>query len=597
MPNQRVQVGGLQGAALRPTATPVDTFTQTDAGRKLAGLAQGLAQFSPAAANLGATIADRYIGAEKQKGRTQALLDVNEVGQSLSSWNDAIKKGEVHASRSPWFRAAYEEESGHQAAGQWQADFLVKHGAELQGETDPKVFEQKAHEHMREWLATRAGENPGEFFQAGFSNSAGQLLDGMRQNFAQQAGANVIKAAAQTFHGSIMGDVVRMRGEGKSESEIATAIGERLTTQIRAGMNGSIANQIAALAVVNAARRLNDPLLAQHILDNVTGGTPGSKLSMIGGVAEQIEQAENEIAEQTDRSWAREENAKQRRKETEFQGIEQRLVAGMEATANNPMAFTGFGALRKEAAKLGAEYVDRLYKIRDVYTHRVQEDDPLVASTAFAAVDGLDPDHPGQYLTKEQASRLLFRRQITIPTYNQLVAKIDDREQGGGGGASRGILTNRWLTVLRDNVKGRLAADIGESNPIYKLLSRQAELDAIRRFQEWVAGGGNANDDVAALQFVTDAAEAVYAVHAGNTSNLRQIQRDHPVVLNGPQRPDWTKVRVLGGAQANMIKKELEEVAQHKRNGLSQQSFYILQTYGVSETDAQQFVDTQLTLR
>lgn len=186
MPKQRIQVeSGVPTATLRPTASPVDTFVPTDAGRELAGLAKGLASISPEVEKLAGTIADRYIAKEETSGAELA----NKLAAEKKSLKDAIKKGLLPRTASKYFIAGFHEQAGRVAADTWESDLITALNTDerMKSTASMEDFDQFVAEHQAQWLKEHAGEGAtNQFFNTGFSFRAQAYLANLRRNFASQ---------------------------------------------------------------------------------------------------------------------------------------------------------------------------------------------------------------------------------------------------------------------------------------------------------------------------------------------------------------------------------------------------------------------------
>jgi hypothetical protein len=595
MARQRVQVGELRQERLRPTASPVDTFAPSPAGRTLEGLAKGLAEFAGPASQLAATVADKYIARQQERGKLDARDDdAKEAAQSIKQYKEGVKSGAIKRADNPWFKASYSEEKGRLEAQRWHADFVIKSADSLSEAENLEDFEKAVADHQAQWFKDHP-QDDNQFFRAGFSNLATALTENERLRFASRAASNVEKHATDTYHAGLMADVEQMRGDGVSIDDIAAYVTKKARTAIGLGASGTAINRATWQAVVRAAVAMDDPLLAREVLEKVEGGAPGSTLARLPEAADAIEQTSNAIASKlhSDREW--QEQATKRQKEHALDDVLRRATTALEANLDNP-AGVDLTALRREAIAIDPTFGEQVVKLRDAYVSRTFEDVPDVAAAAYTAVDGLDPNRPGYFLTKADARTLLTgKKQITIATYNDLISRIDRRDNDPKNSASRTLLDNDWLKELQRRIQGALDNDIGESSPQYAYLSQKAPLMAARMFQQWVESGGKPDDPKAGLQFVVDTFDSIYATMIADPMNLQAAERNDPTFGKGGETGDWHKERVIGAAQAQVLRSNLDDIAAGHATRLSRATVIVLRRYGV-EPDydaALEFLKTQ----
>src|ERR1041385_4497116 len=139
MPKQRLQVdSGISAPALKPAASPVETFVQPNAGKQVEQLAQGLATLAPSLGHLSDVLSQRKSEADFSAGQQKA----RELAQNAKDFKEAIRQGKITPNQSPWFMAGLREQFGRLAADRMNFEMLTAAGEEghFQTTTHPDGF-------------------------------------------------------------------------------------------------------------------------------------------------------------------------------------------------------------------------------------------------------------------------------------------------------------------------------------------------------------------------------------------------------------------------------------------------------------------------
>jgi hypothetical protein len=254
MAKQRLQVSsGLQPAPLRPQASPVDTFTRPNAGSRLGQLADALSGLAPSVARFSDVVAEQQNAKQQQAG----ILAAQKAQEEGKTYREAIQQGVIRPDQSPWFRMGAQETFGRVTARKYVGDFLASEEYQTVADsTDPRDFDKAEQAFRKRWSEENVGaQEPDQHYQLAFNNQAEATLFGLRENFAEQSGARLVKLTGEAYHAEVFQTALDAAGQHLSPQETADSIILARERQFAAGhTNRALLNQLTANAIVSAAR-------------------------------------------------------------------------------------------------------------------------------------------------------------------------------------------------------------------------------------------------------------------------------------------------------------------------------------------------------
>lgn len=241
---------------LKPQAQPLDSFVRPaepiasswhDVAKSLAEVRPGLNKYIEEKAN--------HISAEDaRKAEADGMIS------TATSWDDAIKKGEVSAGASPLYQRVYEETIGKlNATNVAQATLWQKWMApenEIRSTQDPAVIGKWFADQRKGFVDGKSAD-----FSAGFMPS----FNGVQQQLTQRIISDNVKELEGKNHdalGQLMTDTI-LANRNLSPQQIAEKLASDGLPQRFAGMQGKEVNTVMAKAIIATATKLNDPRLLQ----------------------------------------------------------------------------------------------------------------------------------------------------------------------------------------------------------------------------------------------------------------------------------------------------------------------------------------------
>lgn len=597
---RRLFVGSqLEPERLQPAASPVDAFVRTGEGSGLAQLAQSLSAVAPSLARFTAVMADQRNAEQAALGEQKA----RELHEARVTFNDAIKKGLIEEHQSPFFMAAFKQQSGRLAAGDYDAALRVamSEDAGLQSSTDLGDFDAFESKFRQQWLAENVGDkNRDVHFEEGFGRMVdGFTLDAKRQ-FSQTLGARVKAQAGENLQREI-GQILDLHA-GESRPEAVEGINAVIKAYLMANpKGGTLANEKAAAAVLQYAEGLaqdgdpNAEETAVELLKTISAG-PGSKLYGLPKVKAALSEMRDRIFQQ---SQAR--NRAARAEEDFLRAQEARAIFGDLNETLTSAADPGHVDLAPFLSRMAVidptpQARETLFKMQESFAQREYPVDDDVYADALMRVHGVHPEMPG-FLSMKQASALLAGKQITPAQYNLLVNEIDQREQRakaeGNRGAGNGskLLSNRTYTLVSSILRSSMVSDY-ESSAEEKAAAAAAQIEFTKMFLQAAQSGQEPTFDEATK--MANAAMSLYGLD--ETLEARENSRKRPFagVESGGSTTDEVDVKktpVVSRAQ-------LEQLESDVRNGkLSGASEAILNQYGIGDGKSlREFIEAQRKL-
>lgn len=476
----RMQVdSGLKPERLRPSAAPVDTFTQPTAGSELARLAQGLRQFAPSLDRFTDVLAEKDAAKQTEKGAQKA----RELEEARITYKEAIKKGLISASDSPWFQVGAKQQFGRAAAGQYARALqaAIEEDPNMQASTDPADFDKFEQKFRQDWLEQNVGENRDTHFEKGFQIVDGYTMDEGRK-FIAAAGGRLEKRAGETF-GVLVGQVLDQHWK-EGVSVVAGLINAEMKAYLVDNPKGGrIANLRAVEAVADWAR-LNYKTLDQEqlgaLLKQIDAG-PGSKLFGTHEARQMLAEVGDQMVSLRQRDFTqaneRDRVAKKEQENTVFRGLTQLFQTQNPQEVN----LTPFIEIMKRIDP-SPEGVGAIYRLQDVFVKAKSEGDPVVFRDALMRVYGLNNDFPGE-LTMRQAADLAAAGKLSAAQYSQVVNEIGQRDSGQASGPDKvgGTLFNQFRGIL---IKKMRVTEFGQNEPEDVARAAEAEREFLKQFIE-----------------------------------------------------------------------------------------------------------------
>lgn len=225
MAKRRLQVGELQIPGLRPTASPVDTYSSPAAESSLSRLAGGLAKFNKNLTGLSDALSTKYMEEQKSLGEAAAREFAN---QGLTM-GDLQREGKIPASQNPWYMASFNEQMGRVTADRWSEDLTAQMGTDkvLEKSTSMKDFDAYWSEKRDSWMKENGAQGWDKYFTQGFGGRADAYQHQARMEHAQRIEKNV-KSMSQELQFSETNKFARGHAADMTPQEMAAAIKEHI---------------------------------------------------------------------------------------------------------------------------------------------------------------------------------------------------------------------------------------------------------------------------------------------------------------------------------------------------------------------------------
>jgi hypothetical protein len=589
MPKQRLQVdSGISAPALKPAASPVETFVQPNAGKQVEQLAQGLATLAPSLGHLSDVLSQRKSEADFSAGQQKA----RELAQNAKDFKEAIRQGKITPNQSPWFMAGLREQFGRLAADRMNFEMLSAAAQDdtLQSSVNPADFDSFVQKFTQQWQHDNLNEGDRDLhFEQGFGSKADAYVADAQRQFAAQLAGRVVKFAGDGHFSEVINNVMTEWGRHTSPEQIGAGITDLNDAAIARGMSGDLVNQMTVDAVIAVAKRTNDSSLL-GLLDHIRSGKQDSKgnrpvLSTTRYGAAQMDDAENQIAADNQAANNRAYETQQRTKDRAAEGIIGNAVSMLE-NSRDPHSLD-LKALRDQMASVAPEKVNMLYQLQDAWSDRTLSDEPLQVASAFRRIY---TQNEGEHATSiEEAAAMLAHRQITIPTYQTLVNEIQQRDAQGQSPIERDPLFKAGQRQMRT----MFVSEFGFDKPAMRQRAEEAVDEFSMRYIRWRSGPGKEATDPEIRQFIHDTRLEVFRAKSG-VMEVRDFN-DIPQANMGPQAPDPAKMLVTDPSNVTMLDSELQDLIGGKRNGFSPQALSVLQYIGIPPTlnAVQHFIQQQ----
>lgn len=441
MAKQRVQVAAPQPSTrLTPRAAPVDTYHSPltplpEQSNSLLELAKGLEALTP---GLGAFLdmkQGQYQTEQIDEGAKAALLERNKAG-----FKTAIDRGDIPAGASPWFQKGYRAQKQRLAAEEYSSAMKQAWAnSSVKEIDDPGAARDFAQKFTETWVQQQGLDQDREFAQV-FAPQAAQAQAELLQMHTQHRLQAVERAVQENTAQEITNLLKREYESGitvgpngpAQAGDVSTAgvISDLLKAQISNGLSGTVANDLAADAVIEFAKEKLDSSVLD-VLDQIPAGS--GVLGDITRIRQAKREAQSYIWRATEENQALE--AKQLKEQRHALSKELVGKAYQELIANPATDIRGMMAT---LSSVDPEMADKVLSFRGAWI-RSQDDRPedaegaaLITNRAYGGEatlpDLMDAYRQGtinQATLKKLASELPRAEQMRGVLGNPIVAEMD----------------------------------------------------------------------------------------------------------------------------------------------------------------------------
>lgn len=488
-------LSGIQPKVVQPVARPVDTFVQTKEGQQLAQLADALSGLSSSVSRFGSTLEERKGAREKIEGENAA----REALASGLSYKAAIEQQVITPDKSPWFQVGAKETFGRVLGNRYADDLSAEFAKSPQAQSsNPADFDAFEQEFRKTWTQTHLGPQQDQYFTNAFGNTSEGRIAGLRANFAQQAGAKLVRQTGEAFHAEIFQTVQQFRNGKLPLPELTAAIKLAQDRQAAVGMSYSILNNLTGQAVVAAAVRLRDPALLD-VLDQLGTGKGGGKVAGLPEIAAAREDALASIANANDNE-ARDAAAREKRdRDKVVDGIFDKLTDEL-AAAPDPRKVK-LDPYIELMAKTDRSQIELVRGVAAQFGTQKYEDDPDVLSRLNIGIHMTAPGQSG-YVTKRMVSTEFAAGNLSASSYRQLISDIKERDEAGG---SSKFLRDPFVSRLSQAVKDGFVNELGVMGGSAVAMNAQNAADeAVAEYIRWSSALGREPGEEEALKKVND---------------------------------------------------------------------------------------------
>jgi hypothetical protein len=579
MPPRRLQIESeVPRARLRPSATPVDTFVQSNEGEGAARLAQALAGVAPSVGRLADVLGKRDDAAEKERGEQAA----RKIAESGKTYQQAIKDGLITPDQSPWFRLGAKEQFGRVTADKFATDLSIAAAADpkLQESVEPADFDAFAVEFRKAWLKENVGEdgNRDLHFENGFGPRADAYLTDARRQFGAQAGQRLVKAVGDQQYQEQFGVVEDGIRRGLTMEAMAEGINLANDRALATGLNPRVANEMTVQAVVDIAMRERNPAILE-VLKKVRGGSGflyGTKQAQ-----EKVREATDYISAAVQRdNVARRQEEAETRAETERTTFAEAAQAIISAPDIRAVDLSPFVQVFASQGNTGA--IRELTNLQDVLEGEKFETHPEVLNDTLAGIWT-----PGGGVTMRRLVGLLNNKQIDPQAFSFLAGQIQSRDSEASGGADDGKDPNRNIQYRdgRTALRSLFVNDFAQTyEPDKQIRANRATAEFTQRWLTFWNTGGAAASSEQRNAFILSETERLANKYGAEETR----PADKP---NVPGAPRWMTEPVTSSAHISILEQQLRSPA-----GLSNNSIQALQRQGVGPETVMDFLREQRRL-
>lgn len=587
----RVQVKSNRDVErLRPTASPVDSFAP-EGPSPLSQLADALKGVSPEVAQLGSVLSERENKSDLAGGE-QLARQLSEQG---IQWQQAIKEGKVPAHASPFFKVGVEREFGKLLAGRYYSDFTAAFNKDPASQsTNLKDFDAYLTKHMGTWLKENVGENRTTSFESGFGDSVDNYVIGARAQFAQQIGDRLMKQGEDNLFGSQLTAVESGASSGMDDVAIAGNLQRNLDEMVAAGMNPTLANQVTARAIAEAADNAEDPGMVERLLRKVK--TNGKATIWGTQMAQDVNDkvAEN-IAQKVQRRYSAAKERESYEREVNTRNLYRDFTTALDGTSN-PQDFD-VEPWKSRALAIGGDALEHLYAVRDGYAKRTWRDDEESVNDAVVRIHSKAPGEEG-YFRLSDATALLAARKITPETFRQLRADLEERDDPEKGSGSSKLLRDPVFQAGVKELTNNFGADIPIDNPLMRRRFSNAHAELMTAYLQYVRANPEVLKDPLKIrrwmtEMVNEISKSKLDVTGANEISQVPGVRDKGKPIKSEEQA------VVDPSVLSEIQSEVDSVVAGTRQGLSKRTEAALAAAGVPATaeGIQKFLADQTALQ
>src|SRR5665213_2728565 len=219
----------IEPEGVRPVASPVDTFVDTNGGNQLSQLARSLSSVSPEVGQL----SDFLDQKGKQQDQTQAQADVSKaVRNGAQTYADAVKSGAIPASASPFYRMYAQKQMGQLMAGKMASDMEADGTQAMAGATSMAAVDKYMQQYQSNWIKAHNATGDTAWTE-GFNPHANAAMAELRSRASEAVGKNL-------------------------EVQTQATINAENDQAIAAGMSGTQVNSATSQALRDSAEAASD---------------------------------------------------------------------------------------------------------------------------------------------------------------------------------------------------------------------------------------------------------------------------------------------------------------------------------------------------
>lgn len=566
------RIARLTPQTLRPTAAPRDTFVTPNAGAGLGQLADSLSQFAPSLSRFGAVVAQERGEKDKLEGENKA----REFVEAHQTYKQALEAGLIEKKHSPFYRMGAYETFGRASAYRFQDDFRkALDKSPVKESTTPGDFDKFEGDFRNKWMADNLGENVDPFMQAAFGRTADNLINGDRSNFSTGAAARLEGQVSESFQAEVF-SIAKLGYEAHATpDQVLDSIQLAMDRQIAGHMDKRIVNENVALAIVSAARRLNDTSVLD-LMDNISVGS--GTLAGVARFAKLREEAENQIAAVNQAKYTHEAQESARRQREAVDAVTADFVTALQ---KDPTVDLEPFVSRLVAAG-DADKASTYIAMQKAYTDREYMDVPPVKQRLLIGV------HTG-YTNMARLDSALAAKSITFQTYQALAQDVKERDKTGRDTGEAKVTSG--MERVRSRVRALFVAEYGASSVEQRYRAEAAASEAVANWLDWrKSDAGKTADKAAEEEWVHKETTRQFGLKASADDSDPIKDADIPdAQFGGPQPVNPKKAPAIERSLYEQLKTESE------RGNLSPASIRAMKTLGIAADPKalKKFLDAQ----
>ncbi|TXM69978.1 glycoside hydrolase family 104 protein [Methylobacterium sp. WL120] len=524
--------------ALRPVASPVDTFVAPQAPSRDSGLQDLARSLSTLGGNLGSFVEKRDKDAEEaDKLRGEAAFHTS----NQQGYAEGVSSGVIPAQASKTFVAAYKKAEGENAGSQLEQKFSAAYDAfEGKTSTDPKVYDQFVAGFLKDNIKTNDPE-----ILAGLLPKVHQLT----ANYLQRHIGDTSKA--------VMADAVRQSGalndqaiqdansaglarkEGTDYEGAFKTLEANRAAALKVGQNAEAHDKTVIDGVTSSSVNLRDPKILDFLKRKVPGKDYTWEATPYGRDAKQ--KAIDSLETMGRKSIADDERARKEAKSAEKDEVTRTLIGAITKAPNAPLPED----LLARGEKVDPDFRVNAIRWRDTIGKGGQTSD----NEAMLAVTTDILNGGGLRRVQRAIADGDFKNPEDMTKAFKLAESLSPKEGSGPGDVLKGASVK---TVL-DTIKRRTALEKDTSKILFDDGSMspeglQAQTDFKIAMLQWRTANPNAGP-----------IEQEKATQEIGAAYLKRIQQDEPMGPTGYNREGLSGPNAFGST--TLPPKELPEEA------------------------------------